>query len=306
MSIMKILITGMTGLIGGHLLELCRAVGVEVHYLTRNPNKITKEPTLKGFFWDPESGEIEEECLEGVTKIVHLAGASVAQRWTKRQKKLIITSRERTGELLYDLLSSHTNDVNQLLSASAIGIYPSSLSRLYTEDSPGRADDFLGNVVQKWEAAADRFTDLGILVTKVRIGLVLAADGGFLEQIKKPIKNYMGACLGSGRQWQSWIHVEDLVALFIYLLQNDIDGVFNGVAPSPVKQRYLLKKIAKIFRRPLLLPPVPGFVLEFLVGEMSSMILSSQLVASQKIEQTNFQFQFTQVDKALKDLLIKS
>lgn len=278
---------------------------MEVHYLTRNPNKITKESTLKGFFWDPENGEIEEECLEGVTKIVHLAGASVSKRWTKRQKELILTSREKTGQLLYDLLSSHTHDVNQIISASAIGIYPSSLSRLYTEDYPGKSNDFLGNVVQKWEAAADRFTNLGILVTKVRIGLVLASDGGFLEQIKKPIKNYMGACLGSGKQWQSWIHIEDLVALFLYLLQNDIDGVFNGVAPSPVKQRYLLRKIAKILKKPMFLPPVPGFVLEFLVGEMSSMILSSQLVASQKIEQTNFQFRFTQVDRALKDLLIK-
>lgn len=303
---MKVLITGMTGLIGRHLLGLCREMGVEVHYLTRHPNKIKREPTLKGFFWDPESGEVEKKCLEGVTKIVHLAGASVAQRWTKRQKELILTSREKTGRLLYDLLSNHANDVNQVLSASAIGIYPSSLSRLYTEDTPARADDFLGHVVQRWEAAADRFTALGILVTKVRIGLVLAPDGGFLEQVKKPIKNYMGACLGSGRQWQSWIHIEDLVSLFMYLLQNDIDGVFNGVAPSPVKQRYLLKKIARILKRPLLLPPIPEFVLEFLVGEMSAMILSSQLVASPKIEQTNFKFRFTQVDKALKDLLIQA
>ncbi len=293
----------MTGLIGSHLKRLCEDRGISIHYLTRRPKQIIQESQCKGFYWNPKTGEIDEECLAGVNKIVHLAGARVSKRWTRKQKAAIRSSRKQTGELLYTLLAKNNHEVTQFLSASAIGIYPSSLSRLYTEKSPERSDDFLGQVAREWEYTADRFEELGVDVTKVRIGLVLAPDGGLLTLLKKTINGYMGACLGSGKQWQSWIHIEDLTELFLYLLNNQMEGVFNGVAPNPVKQRYLLKSIAKVLHRPMLLPPVPASVLKMTLGEMATMILSSQLVVSEKLEQSHFIFRYTQIDKALNDLL---
>lgn len=300
---MKLLITGMTGLIGGHLAKLCAAKGLEVHYLTRDKSKIRSEGNLKGFYWNPDHNKIDKKCIEGVDKIIHLAGASVSKRWTKKQKKAIISSRIRTGKLLYTLLESEENQVTQILSASAIGIYPSSLSTLYTEESTERAEDFLGIVAREWEDMADCFAKLSIAVTKVRIGLVLAPNGGVLTEFLRPIKYGVGSCLGSGKQWQSWIHVEDLVELFLFLLKYEMEGVYNGVAPNPVKQKYLIKGIARIIRRPLILPPAPPFILKFALGEMASMALSSQLVVSKKLEQSKFIFRFTQIEKALKDVL---
>lgn len=293
----------MTGLIGGHLKERCQQKGIAVHYLTRNSKKIVEDSGCKGFLWNPATGEIDKKCLVGVDKIIHLAGASVSKRWSKQQKKAIRSSRKKTGELLYSLLAKNENNVTQFLSASAIGIYPSSLSHLYTEKSEERAGDFLGQVVQEWEESANRFQELGLDVTKVRIGLVLAPNGGLLTALKKPIKGYMGSCLGTGKQWQSWIHIEDLTELFIYLLKNQMEGVFNGVAPNPVKQRYLVKSIAKVLRRPMVLPAVPPSVLKIALGEMADLVLSSQLVVSEKLEQSHFIFRFTQIDKALRDLL---
>lgn len=300
---MKLLITGVTGLIGSHIRKLCEEKNYTIHYLTTRKEKIENQPHYKGFYWNPETGEIEEDCIIGVDKIIHLSGASIAKRWTKNYRKEIISSRIKTASLLYDLLKEKENQVSQFISASAIGIYPSSKSKLYDEFSEDKADDFLGLVVQEWEKSADKFSELGIEVAKLRIGLVLSKNHGFLAEIKKPVQYFVGSSLGSGKQWQSWIHIDDLARLFLFAVENDLEGVFNAVAPNPVMQKYLIKSIAQTLKKTILLPPVPEFVLKTALGEMANLITSSQLVVSKHWGNSKFIFRHTQVEGAIKDLL---
>lgn len=300
---MKVLITGATGMIGSRIVELCQKENIDVNYLTTSKKKIKNQSNYHGFYWNPNEGEIDEACIEGVDKIINLVGASVAKRWTHKQRKIILDSRLETAALLYKLLEKKEHQVTQLVSASAIGIYPDSLTQLYTEDSPEVADNFLGSVVVKWERAADRFWNLGIEVAKIRIGLVLSGKGGALAKMKTPIKNYVGSPLGSGKQWQSWIHLNDVARIFMYAINKNLDGAFNAVASNPVTNKKLTIAIAKQLKRPLFLPRVPGFILKLILGEMATMVLSSQLVSNKKIESSGFMYEHTHVNEALKDLI---
>ena len=299
---MRVLITGATGLIGTELSRLCREKGIKVNYLTTSKSKIEKNEDYQGFFWDPNSQEIESGCLEGVQTIVHLAGASIAEPWSDSYKRKIIKSRTETAKLLYKTLEKTSNQVENFISASAIGIYPSSLEKLYFEDDQQVADNFVGEVVRKWEAAADQFEELGIDVAKIRVGLVLAENGGMLEKIKKPISLNMGAALGSGKQWQSWIHIKDLAGIFLFAIENELTGVYNAVAPNPVTNKEMTKELAQKMGKSVWLPNVPKFALKTLLGEMSQIVLSSQLVSSKKIEEVGYNFEYTNLSRALGDL----
>ncbi|PTX44134.1 hypothetical protein C8P64_0104 [Christiangramia gaetbulicola] len=299
---MRVLITGATGLIGTELSRLCREKGIKVNYLTTSKSKIEKKDDYQGFFWDPNSQEIESGCLEGVQTIVHLAGASIAEPWSDSYKRKIIKSRTETAKLLYKTLEKTSNQVENFISASAIGVYPSSLEKLYFEDDQQVADNFVGEVVRKWEAAADQFEELGIDVAKIRVGLVLAENGGMLEKIKKPISLNMGAALGSGKQWQSWIHIKDLAGIFLFAIENELTGVYNAVAPNPVTNKEMTKELAQKMGKSVWLPNVPKFALKTLLGEMSQIVLSSQLVSSKKIEEVGYNFEYTNLSRALGDL----
>ena len=299
---MRILITGATGLIGTKLSSLCREKGIKVNYLTTSKSKIQKEEDYQGFYWDPTTKEIEKGCIDGVQTIVHLAGASIAEPWSDSYKKKIIKSRTETAALLFETLKNEPNQVENFISASAIGVYPSSLEKLYFEDDGVIADNFVGKVVKKWEAAADQFEELGIDVAKIRVGLVLAEDGGMLEKIKKPISLNMGAALGSGKQWQSWIHIRDLAGIFLYAIENELTGTFNAVAPNPVTNKELTNELAKQMGKSVWLPNVPKIALKALLGEMSQIVLSSQLVSSKKIEEQGYNFEYTNLARALGDL----
>jgi len=300
---MKILITGATGLIGSSITQLCLEKNYQVHYLTTSKEKIEHSKNYKGFYWNPKENEIDANCIEGVDKIINLVGASVSKRWTQKQKKKIIDSRVDSANVLYNLLASQENKITQIVSASAIGIYPDSLTNLYHEDSPQVADNFLGNVVVKWERAVNQFETLGVDVAKIRIGVVLAKNGGALEKMKEPIEKGVGSPLGTGRQWQSWIHIKDLSRMFVFALENNLDGVFNGVAPNPVTNKRLTYAIAKILDKPLWLPNVPAFMLKLILGEMSLIVLSSQLVSNKKIDTHGFKYRYTHIIPALKNLL---
>ncbi|MFV8226737.1 TIGR01777 family oxidoreductase [Christiangramia aquimixticola] len=299
---MRILITGATGLIGSRLSELCREKGIKVNYLTTSKSKIEKGDDYRGYFWDPKNGTIEDGCLEGVKTIVHLAGASIAEPWSRSYKRTIIKSRTESAALLYNTLKTTHHQVENFISASAIGIYPSSLENLYFEDENKTADNFVGTVVEKWEEAADEFEELGLDVAKIRVGLVLAENGGMLEKVKKPISLNLGAALGDGEQWQSWIHIDDLAGIFLYAIENDLTGTFNAVAPNPVTNKELTKELAKKMGKSLWLPNVPKFALKTLLGEMSQIVLSSQRVSSKKIEEQGYSFNYTNLSRALGDL----
>jgi uncharacterized protein (TIGR01777 family) len=302
---MKILITGATGMIGKEIVALLLQNNHTVHYLTTSREKIQNKPNYYGFFWNPEQSIIDENCLMGVDSIIHLAGATVSKRWTNSYKEEIIESRVLTTNLLYKALKDYPNQVKQVVSASAIGIYPDSLTEVYTEDSLKVSHDFLGTVVQKWEESVDVFSVLKIKVCKIRIGLVLSDKGGALAEIVKPIQLGLGSPFGSGMQMQSWIHIADLVELFYFAVHNHLEGVFNAVAPNAVTNKELTKSIAKVLDKPLFMPAVPKFVMQLLLGEMHQLLFSSQHVSSEKILSKQFHFRFTTLEPALQDLLKK-
>lgn len=300
---MRVLITGATGLIGSHVTRLCHEKGIKVNYLTTSKEKITNKPNYKGFYWNPGEEIIDSEAFSGVSAIIHLAGENIAQRWTAKAKEKILKSRTETAMLIQKSLQEKKHHITHFISASGIGIYPSSLQKLYTEEDEGVDNSFVGKVVVQWETAADQFENLGMDVAKVRTGLVLAREAGLLEKIKEPVAFNVGAPLGNGKQWQSWIHIDDLARIYLHILENKLEGIFNAVAPNPVTNAELVKQVAEKMGKSVWLPKVPAFTLKLALGEMSRLVLSSQLVNSSKIEQSGFSFQYVNLPKALEDLI---
>ncbi|WP_299099470.1 TIGR01777 family oxidoreductase [uncultured Winogradskyella sp.] len=300
---MTVLITGATGLIGQEIVKKCHTEGINVHYLTTSKSKLSTADNYKGFYWNPNKNEIDHTCFEGVTAIINMVGASISKRWTEDYKKQILESRTKTAQLLQDTIKTHSYKIDHVVSASAIGIYPTSLVNYYEETTIEISDSFLGKVVKEWEAAVDGFKALGCKVAKIRIGLVLAKDGGALPEIVKPIKFGAGAAFGSGKQWQSWIHVKDLASLFVFAVQQNLEGIYNGVAPNAVTNKELTKLAAKVLHRPLILPNIPKFAMKLVLGEMHILLFESQRVSSQKVENEGFNFQYVNLKPALEDLL---
>lgn len=299
----RVLITGATGLVGQEIVKQCHDQNIAVNYLSTSKTKLEDKAIYKGFYWNPSTGEIDVNCFKDVDVIFNLAGATIAQRWTKANKEVILNSRVEALQLLYNTIKAENISIKQLVSASAIGIYPDSLTHYYEEDYKDFDDRFLAKVVTYWENQADQFKSLNIKVSKIRIGIVLSEKGGALPQLVKPIRWFVGSALGSGNQWQSWIHIEDIAAIFMYVVKNRIEGTFNGVAPNAMTQKDMVKSIAKVVKRPILLPAVPSFVLKLVLGEMSALVLESQRVSSKKIEDLGFNFKYYQLQPALEDEL---
>ena len=302
---MRVLITGATGLIGNEITELLLKNGMKVNYLTISEDKIQHEPNYRGYYWNPTEGIIDENCFIDVESVINLAGANISERWTAQYKEEIVESRTNAINLLYNALKNNPNQVKHFITASAIGVYPSDLSVTYSEEFSQFDDSFLSNVVVKWEDAASQIERLGIKVCKIRIGLVLSLHGGALPKMIKPIRMGFGAAFGSGRQWQSWIHIKDLSEIFLFALENELSGIFNAVAPNPVTNKQLIKQISQVLDVPVLLPPIPRFILRLILGEMHSLLFESQKVSSQKIQNEGFDFRFSDLDLALKNLLQK-
>ena len=300
---MKILITGATGLVGTALVNLLLRKGVQVNFLTISQDKITKKTNLQGFFWNPEQGIIDENAFIGVDAIIHLAGANVSKRWTNTYKQEIIESRIISSNLLFKVLKHNPNQVKQIISASAIGVYPDSLKNIYTENNKNIDDSFLGNVVMKWEESVDKFKLLNIKVCKLRTGIVLSEKGGALFEMLKPIKFGLGAAFGTGKQIQSWIHLTDLTEMYLFAAKNQLEGIYNAVAPNPISNKQLTIAIAKKLKKPLFLPNIPEFIMQMVLGEMHEILFSSQNVNNHKIINEGFSFKYTSVEKALEHLL---
>ena len=300
---MKILITGATGLVGRILVKKLLSQGYNINFLTSRKNALDSLVGCKGYFWDIKNQQVDTNCIDGVEKIIHLAGANVSNKWSAIYKSEIINSRIDSSKLLYETLKNNPHQVSQFISASAIGIYQNSLTTIYNEESFFFSDNFLGEVVKKWESSVAVFSTLNIKVVKIRIGVVLSPSGGALEKIIQPIKFGLGAALDSGKQVMSWIHISDLSNIIIFLLQENKDGVFNAVAPKPITNLELTKRIADKLKKPLLLPNVPKFMLKLLLGEMHQIVCESQNVSSKKIEDCGFLFQYNTIDTALDDLL---
>lgn len=302
---MRTLITGATGLVGSELTDLLLENGVSVHYLTLSATEKQQhdKPNCTGFHWNPEQGKIDENCLLGVDAIIHLAGATIAKRWTNKQKQAIIESRILSSNVLFKAVKDHPNQVRQIVSASAIGIYPDSHSVVYHEDNMAVDPGFLAHVVIKWEESVDKFKLLGIKVCKLRTATVFAKQGGALPVMAKPIKMGFGAAFGSGKQIQSWIHIRDLARMYFFAVQNNWEGVYNAASPVPISNEVQTKMIAKILGKPLWLPNIPKFVMKLLLGEMHELLFNDKNVSSHKAVAAGFIFEFPEPELALRDTL---
>ena len=299
----KILITGGSGLVGSHLSEILLGKGYEVVHLSRYRNKVSKFQT---FTWDINKGHIEEGAFENVKYIIHLAGTGIAEkRWTDKRKQILTSSRVDSASLIYTWLKSGDHSVEAFISASAIGIYGFDTGGiLQSEDRIQLGDDFLATLTKKWETAADQFTDLGIRVIKLRIGLVLSKKGGLLGKLVPLAKLGLSSAFGSGEQYMSWIHIDDLANMFIKAIENpEIHGVYNAVAPKPVTNKEFLKQLSEVLQKPYFLPNTPKFILSLVLGELSSAITGGNKVSSKKIEEVGFNFQFPELSEAIRDLL---
>lgn len=297
----NVLITGATGLIGTRLTTMLGQNGHRVSHLSRGH----RPGTVPTYQWDVGQGKMDARAVEGTEAIVHLAGAGIAdKRWTAGWKKEILESRVRSAGLLYETLQRETHQVKTFVSASAIGIYgEGGPERTFTE-MDGPANGFLAEVVRQWEEAAGKFSALGIRVVKIRIGILLSGRGGALPEMAWPVRWCIGSPLGPGNQVLSWVHIDDVCRLFIKAIEEEtMHGAYNAVAPAPVDNREMVEAIARVLRKPLWAPNVPGFILKLMLGEMSELVLKGNLVSSQKAQRQGFEFKHAHLEGALRDLL---
>ncbi len=295
-----ILITGSTGMVGKALLKTLLKRGHRVSVLSRKPLKI-KGVTV--YLWDVYKEKIDKNCLNGIDTIVHLAGENIAEKkWTKERKRQIIESRTKSAALLYKTILEQPNQVKSFISASAVGYYGDCGEEILTEESDN-GYGFLASCCREWENAVDKGKTLSLRIVKLRTGFVLQKNQGGLAAMEKPIRFFAGAALGNGQQWVPWIHIIDMVRIYCYAIeQNLMMGSYNACAPYPVTNKTLTKSIAKNLHRPVWPFNVPESLLKTILGEMSIVALMSTNTSAQKLLDSGFTFNFTQLDTALKDI----
>jgi uncharacterized protein (TIGR01777 family) len=301
---MRVLIAGATGLIGKPLVAALLERGDEVLYLTTSRDKTRSIAGAQGFYWDPKNHFCPKEALENVTVVINLAGASVASPWTKKHKTQILQSRLDSAKALKLAMKNYDTPLHYI-GASGISGYASSYSLNYNDQDQIFGSGFLAEVVRQWETATHKGHRKNVTTTAVRTGLVLAREGGVLPQIIRPIKWGVGAVLGSGKQHQSWIHIDDLVGVYLWIIDKKLSGNINAVAPEPVTQEKMTQVLAQHLRSPLWLPAVPAFVLRTFLGERSALVLDSQWVIPEVLTRAKFAFKFSNLRHAVTDLLSK-
>lgn len=297
-----ILIAGGTGLVGNHLSQMLKAAGHTVLHLSRKQNLNAKFPA---YAWDLKKKTIEQAAVDQADFIINLAGTGIAdQRWTDERKRLIISSRVDSTLLLKAAIERRPTPLKAYISASAVGFYGSRGDQLMTENDPAGKDSFLAESVSAWEQAVEKIAETGLRTVMIRIGVVLSTQGGALEKMLIPFKFFNATYFGSGQQWMSWVHMDDLCRMFIEAIENEqFNGIYNGVAPHPARNRDLVSELKKAVGKPALLLPAPEVVLRAAMGEMADVIFDSTRVSSKKIEAAGFKFQFPDLLPALKDLL---
>ncbi|HEV2447421.1 MAG TPA: TIGR01777 family oxidoreductase [Candidatus Sulfopaludibacter sp.] len=297
---MKITISGASGLIGRRLLKALSGNGHTLQVLSRHAG--TNMPGgVKVFPWDPSKAEPPDESLRDADAVIHLAGEPVAQRWTDHAKRRIRDSRVVGTRNLVQAIGKLTGKPSVLVCSSAIGYYGSRGDEMLPE-SAGPGNGFLADLCVAWEKEAAAAEALGMRVVSVRTGLVLDKRGGALARMLPPFKMGAGGRLGNGQQWQSWIHLDDLVGLYRLALETPLKGAINGVAPYPVTNADFTKALASALHRPAVFP-VPSFGLKLLFGEMAEVLLASQRVQPKQAEAAGYRFKFPQLEPALADLL---
>jgi len=305
---MKVAITGATGFVGSRLMECLQADGHQVIALTRNPEQALRLFPAAAFpnvevigFTPTESGDWQH-ALSGCNGVVNLAGEPIAEsRWTPERKQMILDSRKVGTQKLVEAIAQAASKPSVLVNASAIGYYGTSETATFDETSAS-GDDFLAHVCQAWEAEAQKVKQAGLRLVIVRIGIVLG-DGGALAKMMPPFKLFAGGPIGTGKQWFSWIHREDLVSLILQALtQTDFEGVYNATAPNPVRMAELSNTLGTLMKRPSWLP-VPSFALEALLGDGAKVVLEGQKVMPKRTQAIGFEYRYPILTQAIAEIL---
>lgn len=304
---MKIAITGATGLVGSRLVSKLNEAEHQLVIFTRNRDKAKRLFPQEAFSnleivkYTPQASGDWQEKISGCDAVVNLAGEPIAERWTKAQKEAIMASRQLVTKKLVEAIAQAEQKPQVLVSGSAIGYYGTSETATFEEDSsPG--DDFLAQVCQQWEAEAEKVTEFGVRLVILRIGIVLA-NGGALGKMIGPFKMFAGGPIGSGRQWFSWIHRDDLVNLIVEAIErNDMSGAYNATAPNPVRMSQLCQTLGEVMNRPSWLP-VPDFVLEVMLGDGAKVVLEGQQVLPKKTQAAGFNYQYPEIEPALAEIV---
>lgn len=310
-----VLITGGTGMIGRQLSKALLKKGYAVVILTREiPNsKKQTDPDIQFALWDIEKQTIDKEAIVKADHIIHLAGANVGEkRWTSKRKKEILESRTISSTLLVEALGKYPNKVRTIVSASAIGWYipDDDETKVKPEGWKGSKEDepadqsFLGDTVRLWEESIEPVTQLGKRLVKLRIGIVLSKKGGALDEFRKPLKFGFATILGRGKQVISWIHIDDLVRMYIFALENEkLNGTYNAVSPQPATNKSFVLQLAKEVKGKFFFPLyIPSFFLKTVLGEMSVEVLKSATVSCEKIKKAGFEFSYPKLADAIKHL----
>ena len=298
-----ILLTGGTGFIGNYLTKVLIANGFSVSVLSRNNRKNTD--TVTYYKWDLVKNYIDENAILKADYIIHLAGEGIVEkRWTEKRKKDILESRIQPIELIHSVLQKHNKSLEAFVSASAVGIYGAITDdEICTEDTRPE-NDFLGTTCQQWEAAADQIESLGIRTVKIRTGIVLGRNEGFLKKMNPTFKMCFGTIIGSCEQYLPWIHIEDLSQIYLKAItDSEMSGPYNAAVTDNTTNKSLSKTLAQLYGYKIWLPKIPPFILKIAMGEMSLAILEGRRVSSEKIRKTGFKFEYTDLKTALSNCL---
>ncbi|MBD2113048.1 MULTISPECIES: thylakoid membrane protein ThyD [Cyanophyceae] len=306
---MKIVITGATGFVGSRLVERLQADGHMVVVLTRSIDHGRRVfpqaafPKVEVVAYSPlESGNWQTGILSGCDGVVNLAGAPISERWSDEHKQAILDSRKVGTEKLVEALAKADPKPSVWVNASAIGYYGTSESTTFDETSTPIENDFLSQVCQAWEGAAHSVKDYGTRLVILRFGIVLGM-GGAVAKMLTPFRMFAGGPIGSGRQWFSWIHRDDLVNLIVKALNDpQMEGIYNATAPNPVRMAEFCKTLGKVLNRPSWLP-VPDFVLEAILGDGAQVVLEGQQVLPKRTEASGFTYHYAQVKDALDEIV---
>lgn len=301
----NVLITGGSGFIGKHLTQLLIENGFSVSILSRN---FKQNSTNVSFYkWDLSKNFIEKDAVLKADYIIHLAGEGIAEkRWTTKRKQDIVQSRSQSVALICDVLKKNNKRLEAFVTASGIGIYGAVNGELICSEITPAENDFLGSTCQLWERAADEVASLGIRTVKIRTGLVLGKNDGFLKKLTPIFKLKLGSALGSGKQYMPWIHVDDLCAIYLESINNtEMIGAYNAAINDNTDNEGFSKTLCEIYGYSLWLPNVPAFLIKLALGEMAQILLTGRRVSSDKIEQLGFQFRFKNLQNALGDCIEK-
>lgn len=295
---MNILLTGGTGLIGNALTRHLIDKGYKVRILTR---ELDVEPPF--YTWD--SNKIDESVFDDLDGIIHLAGAPLMNKWTKKYKQQIISSRVNTANLLFKYIQKKNLKLKFFISASGSSFYGQKTTDNIFKEEDIVGNDFLANVCEKWEEAANQFKSLGVKVVCIRTPLVLSKDADSFKLMKFPTVLGLGACLGTGKQWITWIHINDLCKVYTAAIENDqIQGPINAVASEQVTHKYFMQSLAKALNKPLFLPNIPSFMVRIGMGEKADLILEGSRLSNKKLVNTGFKFQFDSLDEVWEDFFV--